>query len=353
MAVPFYMPPSKAEVVQLIYISAMRGGSGLDDPARSANFYFSFDGRLVACYDPINDEAPDVFFVPPLKENPRRKFREDQSFHNPIPIYAPPDRAEVVQLIYFAAMRGGSGPDNPAREVHFYFSFEGQLMACYDPINGESPDVFFSPPLKANPEAKERGEPNRHSEEMAVSPGFVELTAATSVLIGIHKKPSGFGVHKYSASAGVDVMAIGSTPAGKRDGVDVYFDSDVSLADISVANLFSLVLPCVESLDQHVSIDKHGTRRIVIGFEIPRDAKDIDLPNHDASLANDATLKIPTIERITPDTVRTPAEFNRWLAEQLRELEEYLSRPIRKPLRRRAKDSLKIFFDRFLSRFSE
>jgi len=52
--------------------------------------------------------------------------------------------AKRVQLIFVAAMRGDGSKGNPERTVHYYFSDEGELMACYDPINGE-PDAYHIP----------------------------------------------------------------------------------------------------------------------------------------------------------------------------------------------------------------
>ena len=61
--------------------------------------------------------------------------------------HLPPLRATLVQVIYFAAWRGNGTPADPVRLANYYFSPDGDLLACHDPINGE-PDCFFSPLLK-------------------------------------------------------------------------------------------------------------------------------------------------------------------------------------------------------------
>jgi len=54
----------------------------------------------------------------------------------PIPCHLPPHRAELVQLIHVAAFRGDGSESNPERIVNLYFSPEGELLACHDPLNG-------------------------------------------------------------------------------------------------------------------------------------------------------------------------------------------------------------------------
>jgi hypothetical protein len=49
-----------------------------------------------------------------------------------------------VKLIYVAAMRGDDTPENPTRLAHYYYSDDGKLVACHDPING-APDAFLGP----------------------------------------------------------------------------------------------------------------------------------------------------------------------------------------------------------------
>lgn len=59
--------------------------------------------------------------------------------------HLPPDKAEVIQVIAVDGMRGDGSPENPERLISLYFSLDGRLLACYDPINGP-PDAFL--PLK-------------------------------------------------------------------------------------------------------------------------------------------------------------------------------------------------------------
>ena len=63
-----------------------------------------------------------------------------------VPMHSTPLMVERVSLIFVAARRGDGSPSNPERTAFFYYSDDGELMACYDPING-APDAFFSPPL--------------------------------------------------------------------------------------------------------------------------------------------------------------------------------------------------------------
>ncbi len=67
-------------------------------------------------------------------------------------MHIPPTTVKKVSLIFVAAMRGDGSPANPLRTAFFYYSEEGELMACYDPVNGP-PDAFFSPPLAEKTEA--------------------------------------------------------------------------------------------------------------------------------------------------------------------------------------------------------
>lgn len=63
MAIECHLPPMRAEVVQVIYFTASRGSGTTEDPVRLANYYFSLEGELLACYDPING-SPDSYLVP-------------------------------------------------------------------------------------------------------------------------------------------------------------------------------------------------------------------------------------------------------------------------------------------------
>lgn len=61
-------------------------------------------------------------------------------------------RVETLQL---TVQRGAEGnPKNPLRWVWLYYGLDGQLLACYDPINGP-PDAFNSPAAPATPAESE------------------------------------------------------------------------------------------------------------------------------------------------------------------------------------------------------
>ncbi|HLA34304.1 MAG TPA: hypothetical protein VJ001_05485 [Rhodocyclaceae bacterium] len=67
-----------------------------------------------------------------------------------IDMHVSPVKAQVVQVIFVDAMRGDGSPENPERMIYMYFSLDGQLLACYDPLNGP-PDGFI---VRAFREAK-------------------------------------------------------------------------------------------------------------------------------------------------------------------------------------------------------
>ena len=60
-----------------------------------------------------------------------------------IPMHLTPLTVKRVSLIYVAVMRGDGTEQNPERVAHHYYSDAGELMACYDSINGE-PDSFVA-----------------------------------------------------------------------------------------------------------------------------------------------------------------------------------------------------------------
>jgi len=57
-----------------------------------------------------------------------------------IDCHLPPSAARV-SLIWVSAMRGDGSPSNPERLINLYFNDSGELLACYDPLNGP-PDSF-------------------------------------------------------------------------------------------------------------------------------------------------------------------------------------------------------------------
>jgi hypothetical protein len=62
-------------------------------------------------------------------------------------MHLPPLTVKRISLIFVAAMCGDGSPENPERTAFFYYNDDGELMACYDPING-LPDAFKAPNAK-------------------------------------------------------------------------------------------------------------------------------------------------------------------------------------------------------------
>lgn len=62
MSIPCHVPPSRAELVQLIHVAAHRGDGSVTNPERIINLYFSPSGQLMACHDPLN--GPVDGFLP-------------------------------------------------------------------------------------------------------------------------------------------------------------------------------------------------------------------------------------------------------------------------------------------------
>ncbi|MEX3690793.1 hypothetical protein AB3X91_11890 [Paraburkholderia sp. BR14263] len=46
-------------------------------------------------------------------------------------------------MIALSAARGDGSEGNPERTINLYFSLDGRMLACYDPLNGP-PDGFFA-----------------------------------------------------------------------------------------------------------------------------------------------------------------------------------------------------------------
>lgn len=57
-----------------------------------------------------------------------------------VPMHVDPS-VRVVMVLHVAAFRGDGSPGDPERMVHRYYDAPGELLACYDPINGP-PDAF-------------------------------------------------------------------------------------------------------------------------------------------------------------------------------------------------------------------
>lgn len=50
-----------------------------------------------------------------------------------------------MEVIHVAASRGDGSTENPERIIDLYFRPTGELLACYDPLNGP-PDAFHVRP---------------------------------------------------------------------------------------------------------------------------------------------------------------------------------------------------------------
>lgn len=61
----------------------------------------------------------------------------------PVPCHVAPHTARVVELVFVPAMRGDGSEKDPERMIHLYFSLDGELMACYDPLFGP-PDGYIT-----------------------------------------------------------------------------------------------------------------------------------------------------------------------------------------------------------------
>lgn len=59
----------------------------------------------------------------------------------PIDMHLPPDGVRVIPVIVVPCYRGDGSASNPERLIYQYFSLDGELLACYDEINGP-PDAF-------------------------------------------------------------------------------------------------------------------------------------------------------------------------------------------------------------------
>lgn len=111
MSVECFLPPDKASVIQVIHLAAMRGAGMPENPARLANFYFSLDGRLLPCQDPING-APDGFIVP----QPARPDACGEEQKPGVPSRIPP-RFQAATVRYVTPV------DGQRREIGVEFEF--------------------------------------------------------------------------------------------------------------------------------------------------------------------------------------------------------------------------------------
>jgi hypothetical protein len=60
-----------------------------------------------------------------------------------------PPRVQRIEVMVVTCRRGDGSVRSPERVVQMYYSMDGELLACYDPINGP-PDYFYPaiPPPK-------------------------------------------------------------------------------------------------------------------------------------------------------------------------------------------------------------
>lgn len=76
----------------------------------------------------------------------------------PVPAHSPPHTARVVELIFVPAMRGDGSEGDPERMINLYFSKEGELIACYDPLYGP-PDGYVARAQCLSVEPPPEGDP--------------------------------------------------------------------------------------------------------------------------------------------------------------------------------------------------
>ena len=60
-----------------------------------------------------------------------------------VPCILEPSAAKVIPVIFVSAFRGDGTEGNPVRMISLYYSLDGELLACYDELNGP-PDSFHT-----------------------------------------------------------------------------------------------------------------------------------------------------------------------------------------------------------------
>ena len=108
-----------------------------------------------------------------------------------------------------------------------------------------------------------------HTNEVGADDAIVAqpLVSGSSILLHFRRHTMGLNVGELYATAGIDFTAVVDTPGGEGVRIDVSFDDDVPLADISLATLFSHVLPLQEGTGKSLStVSEHQTRPLVIRF---------------------------------------------------------------------------------------
>lgn len=107
----------------------------------------------------------------------------------------------------------------------------------------------------------------------------IELSSglAGRITLTFHHDAVGLNGTEFLTTVGVDVAAICGAPSGESVGVDVRFDNNHPLPNVTLAQLFSLVLPLQESSRQDMPVDEQGSQLLVIRFAIPRNPESLNL----------------------------------------------------------------------------
>lgn len=80
-----------------------------------------------------------------------------------------PVKVEVIQVVHVVAARGSGRHElDPVRHVDLYYDMGGNLLACFDPVNGYPSAVNISPFVLNLP-----GEPPPPAAEVCPLPGGV------------------------------------------------------------------------------------------------------------------------------------------------------------------------------------
>jgi len=98
-----------------------------------------------------------------------------------------------------------------------------------------------------------------------------------SMSLRFHHNSVGLGVSKAHATIGVEQLLMGEAPSGEGVRVNVGFDDDVSLANISLADLFGLILPLQKAGGEFVPVNEKAAQPVIVSFLIPRDANSLNL----------------------------------------------------------------------------
>lgn len=92
-----------------------------------------------------------------------------------------------------------------------------------------------------------------------------------------HHHPVGLSVGEVHATLGIEAAPMGDAPGGEGIRVNVGFDDNVSLSDISLAALFGMILPLQKGAMELVAVGEKCHQPIVISFTIPDHAYGLDL----------------------------------------------------------------------------